>query len=305
MKVLIIIPYFGELPPWFDFFLQTCEANPEFSWLIYSNCENPDITPENVKFITANLLDFNRLSSKKLNLKINIINPYKICDLRPSFGKIFEDYIKDYDFWGYSDLDLVYGNLKHFITKKLLSIYDLVSVRKNYFAGHFALYKNTKIVNTLYKKGYRYKEIFQDHNRHYAYDERSNVYGKSLFQNKNTKLIKQIYISLETLIYKVKFRLKYKYSNPLQDMTSIVEMASSEGVVRLYARDMVASDRWFHKHDISQWKITWKNGELYNKTNNKELLHFHIIESKKNRDFSILKWRPNTGFIITNEKISV
>ena len=186
-----------------------------------------------------------------------------------------------------------------------MSTYDLVSVRKNYFAGHFALYRNTEIVNTLYKKGYRYKKIFQDHNRHYAYDERLNIYGKRLFQNENPRLIKQVYFSLETLINKVKFKLKYKYSNPLPDMTSIVKMANSEGLIKLYAQDIVSSDRWFQKHNISQWEVIWKNGKLYNKITNKELLHFHIIESKKNRDFSILKWRPNTGFIITNEKISI
>ena len=305
MKVMIIIPYFGESPQWFEYFLQTCEANPAYSWLIYSNCEKPEIIPRNVKFIHSNLLVFNHLASQKLNLKINIINPYKICDLKPSFGKIFEDYIKNYDFWGHSDLDLVYGDLSHFITAGLLKTYDIISVRKDYFTGHFTLYRNTETVNTLYKKGHRFEEIFQDNNYYYAFDERLNSYGKKLFQNKNRRLIKQVYSSLETLTNKIKFKLKTKYWNPQMDMTNITKTASQDGIIQHYAQDMVRSDLWFQKQGISQWEVAWINGELHDIINKKELLHFHLIKSKKNKQFTISKWKPNASFTISESKMSV
>ncbi len=305
MKVLIIIPYFGDWPPWFAYFLQTCETNPAFSWLLYSNCQKPEKYPANVNFIQQDLSDFNLLASQKLNLKINIFNPYKICDIRPSFGKIFEDFTKNYDFWGYSDLDLFYGNLGHFITNNLLKEFDLISVRKDYFSGHFALYRNTKIVNTLYTKGDRFKEIFQDNNHHYAFDERLNIFGRRLFHNKNQELAKLIYSKLEKLISKIRFKFKKDNRNPFpDDMTSIVKNAKTKGLIRYYAEDLVGSDLWFLKQRISSWEINWENGKLYDAVNQKEFLHFHIIKSKKNKNHKIYTWKPNTGFTITYSKLS-
>ncbi len=307
MKVLIIIPYFGDWPPWFSYFLQTCEANPAFSWLIFSNCKKPNINLANVRIIQNNLSQFNQLASQKLKLEINIQNPYKICDLRPSFGKIFEDFTKGYDFWGYSDLDLFYGNLQHFLTTDILNSYDLISVRKNYFSGHFALYRNTNIVNALYTKGDRFKKIFQDNNYHYAFDERSNIFGRRLFCKKDRKLVTLIYSKLEKLTNKIKFKFRKNYSDPYQDdMTSIVGKAANECRIRYYAEDLVGSDLWFLKHGISSWKINWRNGKLYDNVNHKELLHFHIIKSKKSKGFKIYTWEPNNfGFTITESKLSI
>ncbi len=306
MKILIIIPHFGIWPPWLAYFLQTCEANPDFSWLIYSNCKKPEVYPENVKFIQQSLSDFNLLATKKLNIKINISRPYKICDLRPSFGEIFEDYIKDFDFWGYSDLDLFYGNLNQFLTKKVLANFDLISVRKDYFSGHFALYRNTTIVNSLYKKGIRYREIFQDNNHHYAFDERSNIYGNRLFLNKKKNLMESIYYQSEKILAKLRYKFRKGYNKFFpDDMTSIVSKEKTEGRIRYFAEDLVRSDLWFLKKGVSSWMIYWKKGNLYDVTNNKELLHFHIIKSKYNPDFKITPCEHNSGFSISSDGISI
>ena len=304
MKILIIIPYFGDWPPWFSYFLQTCEANPSFSWLLYSDCKKPKEIPPNIRIIQKNLSQFNQLASRKLNLKINIRNPYKICDLRPSFGEIFEDFTKNFDFWGYSDLDLFYGNIGHFITNNILKEYDLISVRKYYLTGHFALYRNTKIVNTLYKKGYQFKKIFEDNNYHYAFDERLNNYGKKLFNPLKNRLIRKTYSSLETKINKIRSKIKPRFSPPPSDMTSIAKLANQDGIIRYYSKDLVCSDLWFLKHGVSSWKIIWETGKLHDTSNQNELLHFHIIESKKNKDFKISKWEPRTSFTITEVRLS-
>jgi hypothetical protein len=307
MKVLIIIPHFGNWPPWFAYFLQTCEANPAFSWLIYSDCKKPETSPVNVKFIHKSLADFNHLASQKLNIKINISNPYKICDLRPSFGEIFNNYIEGFDFWGYSDLDLFYGNIKQFLTDEILFNHDLISIRKDYFSGHFALYRNTKTINKLYTKGSRVEKIFQDRNHHYAYDERSNIFGKRLFLNyKKQKLLKSFYSLVEKTIFKIANKIKKDYNKHFpDDITSIVSKEKNEGRIRYFAEDMVRSDLWFLKEKIPSWKINWKNSELFDVVNRKELLHFHIIKSKINPNFKIPPWTPNKGFSITENGISI
>ena len=159
MRILIIIPYFGTWPLWIKYFLQSCAYNSSIHWLLYTDCTKPTHYPNNIRFESKNLDDFNTLASEKLDFGIEINYPYKICDLKPAFGQIFSDYLDDYDFWGYADLDLIFGNISSFLTDDLLEMYDVISVRENYLAGHFTLYRNTGIINDLYTKSNKYKQI--------------------------------------------------------------------------------------------------------------------------------------------------
>lgn len=169
-KICIITPYFGKWPNWFPFYLKSCKFNPTINWILFTDCGKPKNCPKNVKIVDFTLNDFNKLASKKLKLNINIKYPYKICDLRPSFGIIFSDYIKKYDFWGNSDIDIIYGDIRKFVTKDILSKYDIITSKEEYLIGHFTLYKNSKKTNELFKKNQNYKKIFTDQ-EHQAFDE--------------------------------------------------------------------------------------------------------------------------------------
>ena len=159
-KICLINSYFGKWPSYFPYFLKSCEYNPNINWLIFTDCGKPNNYPENVRIIDFTLKDLNKLASKKLGFKINVKKPYKICDLRPAFGEIFKDYLKDYDFWGNTDLDIMYGNIRNFITKEVLSRYNIIRGRKGTLAGHFTIYKKNKKINNLFKKNKDYKKIF-------------------------------------------------------------------------------------------------------------------------------------------------
>ncbi len=305
MKNLLIIPYFGKWPDWFEYFLQSCNENPSIFWLLYSDCEKPHNYPSNINYVYATLSDFNHLASKKLNLNVNIQNPYKICDLRPAFGKIFEDFLDVSDFWGYSDLDLIYGNIEYFLTDQILESFDIISSREDYLAGHFTLFRNTEKINRLYQKCPVYTNIFEDNAHHYAFDERSNLFGKRLFQSTDFKWSQNAYSFLEKFFNKVKIKVRYKLPGHLCDMTSITEYTAQQGEIRLYKKNMVRSDLWFKKQGITQWEIIWNKGRLEDKTNGQELLHFHIINLKKNKRFKVSAWKPNDSFSITNAGIFI
>ena len=49
-------------------------------------------------------------------------DPYKLCDLKPAYGHIHERDIAGYRFFGYGDIDIVYGQISDFYTGKLVSI---------------------------------------------------------------------------------------------------------------------------------------------------------------------------------------
>ena len=58
MKVAFIVPYFGTFPQYFQLFLKSCELNPNYDWLLFTDDERLFNYPSNVH---VNLISFNSL----------------------------------------------------------------------------------------------------------------------------------------------------------------------------------------------------------------------------------------------------
>lgn len=170
-KVCIIVCYFGNLPEWFELWRKSASLNKEYNFLLVSDSDIK-LRDNNIKVVKMSLQKFSECCSKKLNLKINLKEPYKLCDFKPVYGLIFEDYLKCFDFWGYCDLDQIWGNIQTFVNDTILNNYDKIN-----WCGHFTLYRNNYEIRNMYKaKGaaYNYKKVFlQDYN--YAFDELSGI----------------------------------------------------------------------------------------------------------------------------------
>ena len=158
-KIKFIVCYFGKWPVWFPGFLTSCMYNKDIEWLFFTDCNTPAKHPDNVKFKKCDMDYISTLTSEKLNYPVKFTRPYKLCDLRPAYGVVFEDYLKGYDFWGFCDIDVVFGNIKKFITDDILNNNEIITSRKHVIAGHFTILKNTLKINTIYKnlKDYEYK----------------------------------------------------------------------------------------------------------------------------------------------------
>lgn len=176
-KIILINCYFGKLPWYFNLFLKSCETNSTIDFLIFLNEEVIREVPENVKIIYFTLEKFNFLASEKLNLDINIKSGYKLCDLKPAYGIIFQDYLNKYDFWGVCDIDLVFGRIREFMNDDLLNKYDVISVKDSFPSGYFLLFKNKDEINNLFKKSKDYKKIFQT-SKNYCFDECGGAYDE-------------------------------------------------------------------------------------------------------------------------------
>ena len=113
----------------------------------------------NIKVYRMSFDQFREMVQNKFDFPIVLDRPYKICDYRPAFAYILSDYVKGYDFWGWGDIDVVYGDIRHFVTDEVLSRYKMISG-----FGHFTLYRNDEYTNTFFMKevdGYvSYKEAF-------------------------------------------------------------------------------------------------------------------------------------------------
>lgn len=165
-KIAFIIPYIGHLRNDFEFWLKSVEKNPTIDFLIFTDSKIVD-HPSNVKVYNFSFMELKHLIQKNFDFHVVISKPYKFCDFKPAYGEIFRDYLKEYDFWGYTDMDIIYGNLRKYITDELLESYDHIFGR-----GHLSLYRNTDAVNSVYRNVDvpTYKQVFTyDEGR--AFDE--------------------------------------------------------------------------------------------------------------------------------------
>lgn len=158
-KCCFIIPYFGKLPKSFAVFLKSCSYNTEFNWLVFTDDHCSFDYPDNfiVKYTT--LKEISELAEKKFGFHVTLDQSYKLCDIKPAYGFLFEEYLQGYQFWGHCDIDTIMGNLSKFLTDELLNQYD-----KLFCMGHMILYRNTfennRIFMSLYNGRLLYKDVF-------------------------------------------------------------------------------------------------------------------------------------------------
>ncbi|TXE21548.1 hypothetical protein ES731_01185 [Psychroflexus gondwanensis] len=159
-SILLIIPYFGNWPLWFEAYLVSIQANPSIQWLCPTNCELPEQYPDNIKFLETDMLSLNEHVNEVVDAKMPL-SPRKFCDLKPAYGDIFKEEIKGYDYWGFCDMDIIWGDIRKFMTTQVLTTYNIISSRKENISGHFNLFKNTPDLNLLYKQVPDYKSLFE------------------------------------------------------------------------------------------------------------------------------------------------
>ena len=186
-KIVIMATYFGRWPVWFPAFLLSCAKNETIEWLFFTDCEVPEVNYPNIRFEPMDLGQLNNLASQKLGFPIQKL-AFSQVDLQPAFGVIFDNYIKGFDFWGHCDIDVVWGNIRGFITEEILQHHDIVSCRKEFLAGHLTLWRNEPEINTLFKGVPSYRDIFSS-NECFSFDEAViSTFLKALIAKANNKI---------------------------------------------------------------------------------------------------------------------
>ena len=84
--------------------------------------------------------------------------PYVLVEFKSALGHIFADYISEYTHWGYSDLDVVFGDLPRWITNDELHDFDIVTYsygdqNRIYLRGQWTFHKNKKYtINQIWRE---------------------------------------------------------------------------------------------------------------------------------------------------------
>lgn len=185
-KIGIVIPYYGKFPNYFNLFLKSCEKNPTIDWLIFTDIEEKYDYPSNVHRIKMTFDELKKRFQSKFDFKIALDSPYKLCDYKVMTGYLFDDYLEGYDFWGYSDIDMLFGDIRKFLPDNRLEQYDKIG-----HLGHLTLYKNTEEINTLFMNPIygkeRYKEVLSSNN-HFSFDEWFQVNINDIFIDQKKKI---------------------------------------------------------------------------------------------------------------------
>jgi hypothetical protein len=96
---------------------------------------------------------------QQFDFTIELANPYKLCDYKVTYGEVFQKELSGFDYWGYCDVDLVFGDIRAFLPDSRLNQYE-----KLFSRGHFTLFHNTAENNARYRakinNRYRFREVF-------------------------------------------------------------------------------------------------------------------------------------------------
>lgn len=123
-SIVLILPYFGKFPSFFNIWLQSANNNPTIDFLILTDFQITYQTGENIHVVSLSFEEFKSLCQHQFPYKISLDKPYKLCDYKPFYGKILNQYVKSYDFWGFVDCDTVLGNIRKMISPDLLEKFN-------------------------------------------------------------------------------------------------------------------------------------------------------------------------------------
>lgn len=268
-SIAMLTCWYGDYPWYFPYFIHSCTYNPTVDFIIVTNNLNTiSNKPENVKIVYKTPEDIRDLASEKLGFTVNLQYPYKLCDFKPAYGLIFSEIIQRYDFWGHGDIDMVYGNIREFMTEELLSDYDVVSSRHDFITGTFCLYRNVEITNTLFMQSKDYKLVFS-RPEHFCFDECNFLF----YELQNGASI-------------------FDFPERIQSMTWVVKQAEKEGKIRAFFDFIIVEGL--------PGDVKWDNGIILYK-DEFEGMYYNLIRLKNVcKDHELLNPIPNVFYFTPN-----
>lgn len=182
-KIALIIPYFGKFPNYFPLFLNSCRHNPTIDWLLVTDNADSYAYPENVRVIRMTFSELRERFQCCFDFDISLETPYKLCDFKPAYGFLFREWLAEYDFWGHCDMDLLFGDLRHFFPDDILAQHDKVG-----HLGHLTLYRNSRLVNTAFMDDeQRCREVLSN-GRIFVFDEWDDLSINRIFLKRGLRV---------------------------------------------------------------------------------------------------------------------
>lgn len=142
MRIAMFAPYFappgGSLPNYYEYWQKTAAANSQIDFFVPTNLNVSGCKAyDNIHYICMTAEEFWERLQTLLDFPISHAY-YKTAEYRPFFGIIFKEYIENYDYWGSTEFDIIYGDITKFTERYTEAGKDIIG---RY--GPFRLIKNT------------------------------------------------------------------------------------------------------------------------------------------------------------------
>lgn len=201
-RIYLLLPYYGQFPNYFQLYLDSLEINKDILTVILisnnnlSNYKVPDnliqinLTVEDIKNRISNVIY--KIYGKHVSNKDIIPDLYKIVDFKIMYPLLFNDHIeklgiKEQDFVGWGDCDVIYGKLSNFINFE--EDYGIIGG----WHGHFTAFKNNNGFKNSFTLIPNLVDLLLDNSRAYGTDE--IAYREPLKKYVETNNIKMFYMN--------------------------------------------------------------------------------------------------------------
>jgi hypothetical protein len=192
-----------------------------------------------------------------LGFEVRPSAPYKLCDFKPAYGHLFEEFLTGWDYWGYIDLDVIYGDIRRFLSLARLEAYDVFTARKEYLVGHFTLFRNTPRITRLYQQSADYRSTLLNRGM-LSFSE----CGRQWWQRFEGKPLTN--------------------SASCDSMTHVVHrLMAQKKISACFLRGVFES----FELTTPNWRLRWHAGRLWRLDKPREAMYFHFRAYKHSRGY--------------------
>lgn len=259
-KFILINVWFGKLPEYFNLWMYNLNKN--YDVLLITDQEVVDY-PNNLKIIFMTFEQFNNHLNIKTGFNVVLKNVNKLVDVKPLLGFLFYDFINHYELWGWTDIDMIMGDVSRDIIETYK--YDVYSYGYTSF-GPLMLFKMSLF--DLYLKLENYETILNDEyvckvDEPWWFIDRKYTKNLQIYKDENT------------------FVKYYKYKN-------IIDFLKEKRVCIIDWENIDIGIDWNIKKNMCNKKQDVVNYRLCNNKlfkNNKEISFTHLTILKINKLF--------------------
>ncbi|MGL4512593.1 MAG: DUF6625 family protein [Lacipirellulaceae bacterium] len=263
-RVCLVVCHFGPLPPWWGLFLLTCGANATIDFLVLTDQPSAIEPPPNVRLVSYSTQSLAADASRLLGRAVAVDAPYKACDYKPMYGELFQGLLGAYDYWGYTDLDVVFGDLRAFLTANDLGASDVLTARREYLVGHFTLFRNTL----------KFRRLFWE-----------SAHVPALFLTPKVASFDECGYQWQRLID----GHPPDHRAACDSMTHVVFRLHSDGALQAVCRPLAAE----HIDLDPDWRLRWKDGTLVDDRTSKPWMYLHFRVYKNRPGFQMINVLPD------------
>ena len=205
----MICPYFGKWPSYFELFIKSAQNNPNIDFHFFSDSFGTISKSQNIFFHKDNLESIRKRASVFLSFPCVLNSPYKLCDYKPIYKYLFP-IAQKYEFWGFCDIDLIFGKISNFITENDLDNKYVIGR-----FGHFMLMKNDHVVDNLFvtENKSSFFKVYSSPNT-FGFDERQQSYLNIIKRHYPDKVL-DLYFSISDICVQGSNLKLHNFSNEI------------------------------------------------------------------------------------------